>query len=375
MQPSVPVLIPTEFPNDETVFVTAIHVAAGDLVREGDILLELEFSKAVVEIESPAEGYVRLLCDVNQEVRVGAVVAEVHPTREAALGQAAAPPVQASAPVENEASAPVFSRAAEAELARQGRSPAEFAGRDFVRSADVVGRTAEPVPVAPATARPSRDARPPQGTEPWPMSPSKRIEADFLQAGQNLATSNFKATLPLPAAVLSAPNPKAAFAGLSSAVTPAVLRAVCGLLKKYPLLNALFHGQSILRHASVALGYALDLGKGLSVVNLGDLEGLENKAVTVKIMEAVKKYMGGTLGPADLVGSTFTVTDMSSLGVEYFVPLVGKNQSAILGVCAPDLAAGGLPVSLTFDHRVAEGRVAALFLNDLKSALAKEFSA
>ena len=66
--------------------------------------------------------------------------------------------------------------------------------------------------------------------------------------------------------------------------------------------------------------------------------------------------------------ATFTITDLSSFGVSGFQPRIGDRQAAILGIGA-GASPGALTLTLVFDHRVANGRLAAMFLADLRDAL------
>jgi pyruvate/2-oxoglutarate dehydrogenase complex dihydrolipoamide acyltransferase (E2) component len=85
-------------------------------------------------------------------------------------------------------------------------------------------------------------------------------------------------------------------------------------------------------------------------------------------------YVEDKLTPAQIANPTFTVSDLSGLGVSSFLPLISDGQGAILGVGGeqfpPDKSYGFYTLTLTFDHQLTDGRTAALFLNDLKERLA-----
>jgi pyruvate/2-oxoglutarate dehydrogenase complex dihydrolipoamide acyltransferase (E2) component len=70
-----------------------------------------------------------------------------------------------------------------------------------------------------------------------------------------------------------------------------------------------------------------------------------------------------------LTGGTFTVTDLSAQGVEYFVPVLNRRQAAILGLCAERPDSGRRDLVLTFDHRMSDGMRAAVFLAALRDRL------
>ena len=71
----------------------------------------------------------------------------------------------------------------------------------------------------------------------------------------------------------------------------------------------------------------------------------------------------------DVIGGTFTVTDLSSYGVTHFIPVLNDRQAAILGICAERPGTGHQDLVLCFDHRMSEGMRAADFLGALREQL------
>jgi 2-oxoglutarate dehydrogenase E2 component (dihydrolipoamide succinyltransferase) len=340
--------IPKEFPQDETVRVAAACAADGDAVAAGQTVLELEFSKAALELPSPSAGFVRLLCAEGDDVPVGAAAAEIHDSRESALAR----PAPAAAARPEAGAQPFLSAKAEELVLRRGLDTGPLAHLGLVRSADLVPAPADPIPAAPAPAG---------GGEPLPRA--KLAEIAALAAGQNALASGVEVLVRLPG-----PADQAALGGLRSLFTPRLLTLLCGLLKRFPALNGFYADGAAHFHPAVNLGYALDMDLGLRVAALGDLDGASPEAARDAVMDKIRRYMRGRLAPADMQGVTFTVSDLSGEGVDSFIPLIGAGQSAILGVCSPD-EAGRARLVLRFDHRMLEGRAAARFLNALKTAL------
>jgi pyruvate/2-oxoglutarate dehydrogenase complex dihydrolipoamide acyltransferase (E2) component len=369
--------LPAEFSNDDSAVVQDICVRTGQEVAAGQTLMTLEFSKAAVEMESPADGFVRLECEACQEVFVGDLLASVWDTSEEALGLADAPAPEEARPETAATAAPILSRAAR-ELIGSGRIvPASIPDKDFVRARDLdAGQAKRPEPAAKSPAShsfiPPGRGWPP--SNPEPLSFSKKLEATSLLAGQNAATSNFRCLLRLDRASPGNTQEKAFFSYVSAEVVPAILRNACVLLKLHRHLNARHEDGCIHFYDGVSLGYALDLGQGLRVACLGDLEGRPSPDIRRQTLGLIKKYMAEGLSPGDMAGTTFTVTDVSALNVAHFTPLIPAGHSAILGVCSPG-ADGAMALSLTFDHRVTEGRVAATFLSELERAVRKDLAA
>jgi len=84
------------------------------------------------------------------------------------------------------------------------------------------------------------------------------------------------------------------------------------------------------------------------------------------IFNLANKYLDKKLNTFDLSDITFTITDLSSFGAISFSPLINKNNSAILGLSKVDQKLKRITVSLAFDHRVTEGKMASIFLQELK---------
>lgn len=130
------ITIPKDTVNDDEVLITDLLFASGDAVAEDDLLLVYETSKASVEVEAPASGFVSYRCAEGEYAAVGATVALI--TDESThKGAAAKPAPDKTRPVAHEP-APVFSEAAERYMRKKDLDPALFAGRDLVGLDDVL---------------------------------------------------------------------------------------------------------------------------------------------------------------------------------------------------------------------------------------------
>jgi hypothetical protein len=89
----------------------------------------------------------------------------------------------------------------------------------------------------------------------------------------------------------------------------------------------------------------------------------------MNIMGLSNSYLDDTLQIDDLTDITFTITDLSSESVAFFRPLINMMNSAILGVSAIDEKLQRCTLSCTFDHRVTEGKLVAVFLKELAARL------
>ena len=155
-----------------------------------------------------------------------------------------------------------------------------------------------------------------------------------------------------------------------------VLFAVSRTLLNYPEINANLVDDKFRKFKHANIGLAVDTERGLLVPTLFASEKMSLTDLSAYAKSAAAKARDGKLTPDEMSGGSFTVTNLGSLGIESFTPVVNPPQTAILGVCAITyrLKADGttypaMGLSLTFDHRAVDGAPAARFLSDLCRAL------
>jgi pyruvate/2-oxoglutarate dehydrogenase complex dihydrolipoamide acyltransferase (E2) component len=153
-----------------------------------------------------------------------------------------------------------------------------------------------------------------------------------------------------------------------TSLLPLIIYETSRLLLKFPQLNAFYLDQEILRYHHVNIGIAIDLDQGLKTVCLRNASALALPEVEKQLLNMSNKYVDRKLESADLNDITFTITDLSAEGIHFFTPLINQRNAAILGIAAPKRG-GAMVLSLTFDHRVTEGKTASRFLRELKERL------
>ncbi len=176
-------------------------------------------------------------------------------------------------------------------------------------------------------------------------------------------------------------NAHAQGAGLPKiSVTALLVKAVAHALRRNPWLNSSLVGDEIRLRQEINLGVAVALESGLivPVVRQADRKGVA--ALAAEIDDLAARARAGRLMPVDVSGGTFTISNLGPFGVEQFTAIINPPQTAILAVGATQLEAvpqeGGqlvarpvMRLTLSADHRVVDGAVAAQFLGDLKAAL------
>ncbi|MBR4206172.1 MAG: 2-oxo acid dehydrogenase subunit E2 [Clostridia bacterium] len=165
--------------------------------------------------------------------------------------------------------------------------------------------------------------------------------------------------------------------GLSKiTINDMVLFAVSRVLPKFPEINANLVNGAFRKFRHANIGMAVDTDRGLLVPVLFGAEKLSLADLSALAKAKAAKAREGKLTPDEMHGGSFTVSNLGSLGVESFTPVINPPETAILGVCATvnRVKADGsvypaMGLSLTFDHRAVDGAPAAKFLKELSTAL------
>lgn len=158
-----------------------------------------------------------------------------------------------------------------------------------------------------------------------------------------------------------------------------ILFAVAKTLPEFRALNAHFYEDKMVYFNHVNLGVAVDTPRGLMVPTIFRADLLSLNELSKQAKQLISDAQNGSVNPDLLTGASFTVTNLGSLGIESFTPVINPPQTGILGVdctqtkiktvngqIVPYQAMG---LSLTFDHRALDGAPAAKFLQALKTNL------
>ncbi len=174
--------------------------------------------------------------------------------------------------------------------------------------------------------------------------------------------------------------------GVKLTYGPFIMKAVTEALQEYPILNASVDGSRIVYHADINLGIAVSVndGKELIVPVLKNADRLSLMGLAEGANELAEKARSKTLDFDDIVGGTFTITNVGVFGNLFGTPIVNQPQVAILGtgviekrpvVAQDEMGNDVLAIrhmsyfGLSYDHRVVDGAMAAFFLNKLKDVL------
>ena len=167
-------------------------------------------------------------------------------------------------------------------------------------------------------------------------------------------------------------------------ITPLVfmMKAVADALKQYPTFNTSLSadGESLIQKKYYHIGIAVDTPNGLVVPVVRDVDKKGVMEISKELMEISVKARDGKLKSADMQGSCFTISSLGGIGGTAFTPIVNAPDVAILGVSKSEIKPKWdgkefqprlmLPLSLSYDHRVIDGALAARFAVHLGECLA-----
>jgi pyruvate dehydrogenase E2 component (dihydrolipoamide acetyltransferase) len=417
------ILMPRPGQMTEECTVIAWHKREGDPVHRGDVLFEIETDKSTMEVEAFDEGVMlRIVAPEGATVPVNAVCAWVGEAGESVPeggpapveAPAEAPPVVAGPAATARATVPAAPATARGEVgegwlrispraaraaAGAGVDPRGIAGtgpegriteRDVL--AEIEARTAaatpSPAAAAPAPATPSQAAPAATalagaaagegGEPPRPLSRMRRVIAERLTLSATTIPT-FTVTAGVDVTGLLALRQELKSDGIDLSVTDYVLAAVAQALVEFPDVNARTDGVSVWPRRAVHLGLAVSLPAGLVVPVIRDADRLSVHGIHAEAARLATAARDGRLGPDQLTGSTFTVSNLGMFGVDEFTAIINPGESGVLAVGSaqetPVAVNGGLAVrsimrlTLTADHRMVDGELGARFLNAIRRRL------
>jgi pyruvate dehydrogenase E2 component (dihydrolipoamide acetyltransferase) len=393
--------------------VLKVLVAEGDVVAEDQPLFEIETDKAAIEVPSPYAGRVaRIHVHEGDMVAVGAVlvtIAEGDGEPAQATEERVAKPRASVERERGESTAPVPATPATRRRARElgiDLHAVRGTGTDGrVTDADVeaFARHAVEQPRASVESEPEHPSQRPLAVAPGFMPGAAQLPPlpDFTQWGtvervplrsvrRRIAEHMTLAHVLIPhvshfdradITALEAFRQKHHAEGrvhdAQLTLTTFVLKAAVAALKHHPRFNASVdqeNGEFVLKHY-YHLGVAVDTERGLIVPVLRDVDRKSVWELAVELGQLAERTRAGKVEREALRGGTFTITNIGSLGGTGMVPIINYPEVAILGLARarqePVVVDGAivprliLPLSLTFDHRIADGADAARFTTDL----------
>ncbi|HUO18146.1 MAG TPA: 2-oxo acid dehydrogenase subunit E2 [Steroidobacteraceae bacterium] len=353
--------------------------AAGDPVRHGEAIAEVETDKAIMDVEAFHEGFLSgPLAAVDTQLPVGQVIGYTVDTREEATNGAglATPEEAVAAPQTSTTAPPPAAEAPAAAAPEAGSAGVRPAAPSAARASPYARRLAQqlgvdlskpepgdtPLRAADVAAAARHRAAPDLG-----MGPAYRIEPNtpFREATAramiaSAGTPTFRVTAALALGALIA---KARASGRSLSV---LLARACALsIAEQPLFNAVYTPDGIARRERIDIGIAVDSPEGLITPVLRDVAGRSPLALLGDWRVLLEKARTRRLAPAEYSGATFYLSDLGVFPCVYsFDSIVPQGAAALLSVAA--VQGEKALCTLNCDHRVVFGGDAARFLETLE---------
>lgn len=387
---------------------------AGDTVAKGDIIAEIETDKTTIELEAYVGGVVKgWVVQEGQTVPVGEPMLVIGDPGEtvdvpALTGKAAPAPVPAgsqpapatpapvpagsqpapAAPASKVIASPVarkMAATANLDLARlTGSGPG---GRIVKRDVEAAVKAGSQPAPAPAPKAPAPAAPAPAAITPAPVDEA----VPLTKLRQTIARRMVQSTTTIPAIYLTIEVDMAAAMSLrkqvnallpddrKASVNDLVVKAVALALRQFPNMNASFAEDKIIRRGAVNVGNAVALPTGLITVVVKDADRKPLAQIAADMKGMVARAREGKVQPADIEGSTFTISNLGMYDIDHFTAIINVPEAGILAVGAvketPVVKDGALTVgqrmkmTCAADHRVTDGAEVAQFLQAIKKAL------
>ncbi|OFW04033.1 MAG: hypothetical protein A3I61_05670 [Acidobacteria bacterium RIFCSPLOWO2_02_FULL_68_18] len=371
----------------------------GEPVRKGEMLLEVETDKAVVEVEAAGDGILAAVtAKPGDVIPVGHTIAWL-------LEPGEAPPsaVHGGAPSARRAEAAPAAAAASLKEVGAGSAPAAASrmspkARRLAQERGVdISRLKGSGPGGEILAEDILEAGEAGGAGPVVESPLARSASPaaiaLTSVGRLMAerTTQSWTTVPhfflareVDATALNAARAEAAPSvershGVKVTHTDLLVLVVARVLARHPRVNASFAADGVVVHReiNVALALAVENAVVTGVIRAADASSIGG--IAARRRELTERARAGRLHPDDIAGATFTVSNLGMYGVDRFTAIIVPPQAAILAVGAIAdrvVAVGGTPavkpmltMTLSCDHRVVDGARAAEFMRDLAAAL------
>lgn len=411
----IEILMPAVSPSMTEGSIARWGKKEGDSVKRGDVLIEIETDKAVVEVEAEHEGILGkiLVPERADNVKVGSVIALLAADGEDPKLLAADTPVATTdAAKENPATAPAAPATAvltaiDANVARLFASPlarrvakqlnvdvAKIAGsgpngrvlKADVERAAATNTVAQPKPViAPQEVIAQPNAVAAEAFDETPHTSMRRVIAQRLSESKR-TVPHFYLTVHCDMDALLALRRQVAqeLDGVKISVNDFIVKAAAVALKRHPGINASWTDDAIRRYRNVDIAIAVATPGGLITPIVRNVDQKSLGCISAETKDLAARAKEGKLRPDEFQGGGFTISNLGMYGISEFSAIVNPPQACILAVGACEqravvrngevVVASQMTCTLSVDHRVVDGALGAEFLAELRKIIETPFS-
>ncbi len=368
------------------------HKNVGESIRAGELLVEIETDKVVLEVPAPEDGVLeQILAERGSTVSARQLIGQLQPGPVAGKETPHKPAVAEEAAA-GPADADILTPSVRRMLAEEGLEAAAIVGTGkggrITREDISQHLAAQTSPALDAEAGTPAESAPEPGMDlreekRVPMTRlRKRIAERLLEAKHTtamLTTFNEVNMQPIMAIRKQYQEAFEQRHGIKLGFMSFYVKAVTEALKRFPEVNASLDGDDIVYHNYFDISIAVSTERGLVTPVLRDADALSLAAIEQGIRGLADKARDGKLTVEDLTGGNFTITNGGVFGSLLSTPIINPPQSAILGmhkIQERPMAVDGqvviLPMmylALSYDHRLIDGREAVSFLVSVKALL------
>ena len=363
----------------------------GDFIKEGDPLFTLESDKAAQEVEAIDSGILHIAPDgpkPGDVIKVGYVLGyllaegETMPVATAPTVPTAPPHVETTIPISDPIPEPIVKPITKPMPEETPASPrARRAAKEHRVDLATLAPTGQGGRIRECDVLAAATSTLITGMKQVSLTPMRRtIAARLMHSRQTTVPVTITARCDATALLAFRQQLKSLSSSLQHAIptiNDILVKLTAAALRQHPMLAATWAEDHLLLPESIHLGIAVDTEAGLLVPVIRDVGTSTLTQIAVQSQKLIAAARSGQLPAADMQGACFTLSNLGSLGVEAFTPVINPPESAILGIGAivreavplddgTFTARDRLTLSLTFDHRVNDGAAAARFLQTLR---------
>lgn len=389
--------MPSGGTNTDRLRILSWKKTVGEPVSRGDVLLEVETDKAVLEVESFAKGtLLKQMIPEGEFAVVGEVIAYIGNPEDAEdlnapTAKTKPPRTAVSAGSETVTDRPAMpdrtgpSPSSTAPRAAQATPAAKKAMRELGVSmaavrADIGKEILTADDVAQFAARNHQDgSRQAAPFDLQPLTSMRRGIADRMQIGASIPTFAAEIEIEVGECMRLRSDINGRQDGVKVAFHDIIAKGVALLCPTHPLVNASFADEGIRIFRSVNVGIAVSIDQGLLVPVVEQVDQKTLVAVAAESARNIRQVRDGKIGAELLRSGTFTISNLGGYAISRFTAILNPPQSCILAIGAIGARAvkqGGswrevpmMSITGTFDHRIVDGAYGAQFLRDLKNLL------
>ena len=341
--------IPTDNVNDDEVIIKNIYISANEKVEKKTLLLDYETSKANFELESEYAGYVTLLCQEGERIKVNQEIIIITDEKnyEHELVEKKTKITKSQ----------TFSKKAEQKIKELKIDKKHFIKHNLVTEKNVLDYLS------------NQDVK--NVSKKISLTPKKTVEIESLSNFErngliSSVSKSFDSSSIDTDTVYSNKEFKGSLAILIAKVVSELL-----IDDNYMHLNSYIDNSIIHVYNEVNFGFALNLGSGLKIGVVKNCNSLGLKDIEESMINLIDKYIDEKMDLDDLTGHTIVLTDLTDQNIDTFTPLITNKNTLMIGLAGEKNNKQNIIIS--FDHRVTDGLEISKFLNKIIHEMNTQF--